>query len=74
MMNMNLKYDNMHRNGIFYALICIINYVITSISCMLSSTQDNCVSNLIPCGLDLDTTMLAFKVLLQYFLLSMFFF
>ena len=36
MMNMHSKYDNMCNNGIFYALICIINHVIRSISYMLS--------------------------------------
>ena len=31
---MHSKYDNMHMNGMFYALICINNYIITSLSCM----------------------------------------
>ena len=39
MMNMHSKYDNMYRNGMFYALICIHNCVKTSISCMLSMVQ-----------------------------------
>ena len=29
-------YDNMHKNGIFYALICINNHVIIGINCTLS--------------------------------------
>ena len=33
---MHSKYDNMHKNGMFYALLCINNYVITSMNCMLS--------------------------------------
>ena len=36
-MNMHSKYDNMHRNGMFYVLIFIDNHVIKSISCVLSS-------------------------------------
>ena len=35
MMNMHSKYDNMHRNGMFYAFIDINNHVIVSISCRL---------------------------------------
>ena len=31
MMNMYLKYDNMHKNEKIYVLICINNHVITSI-------------------------------------------
>ena len=37
MINMHLKYDNMHKNGIFYALNYINVHVIIIISCMLSS-------------------------------------
>ena len=33
---MHSKYDNMHRNEIFYALTCINNHANTSISCILS--------------------------------------
>ena len=33
---MHYKYDNMHKNEIFYALNCINNHVIISIVCMLS--------------------------------------
>ena len=36
MIDMHSKYDNMHKNGMFYALICVINYIITCINCMLS--------------------------------------
>ena len=28
MIDMHSKYDNMHKNGMFYALICINNHVI----------------------------------------------
>ena len=35
MIDMHLKYDNMHKNEIFYALICINNDIITCINCML---------------------------------------
>ena len=35
MIDVHSKYDNMHKNEMFYALIYINNYVITSISCML---------------------------------------
>ena len=43
MINMHSKYDTMHRNGIFYALIFINNHVITSISCMLSNKRGDLV-------------------------------
>ena len=33
---MHSKYDNMHRNRMFYALICINSHEIKSICCMLS--------------------------------------
>ena len=33
---MHSKYDNMHKNRTFNALNCINNYVIITISCMLS--------------------------------------
>ena len=33
---MHSKYDNIHKNGMFYALICINNLIIVSIGCMLS--------------------------------------
>ena len=36
MINMHSKYVNMHMNDMFYALICINNHVIVSVSCMLS--------------------------------------
>ena len=39
MMNMHPKYDNMYRNEMFNALICINNHVNTSISCMLSANM-----------------------------------
>ena len=35
MIYMHSKYDNMHKNIMFYALIYINNHVITSKSCML---------------------------------------
>ena len=35
MINMHSKYDNMHKNRIFYALICVNNLIITCIDCML---------------------------------------
>ena len=35
MMNMHSKYDNMHMNEMFYALIWINNHLIISITCML---------------------------------------
>ena len=36
MIDMYLNYDNMHKNEMFYALICINNHVIEGISYMLS--------------------------------------
>ena len=38
MINMHLKYDNMHTNGIFNALNYINNYVNSCINFMLSVT------------------------------------
>ena len=35
---MHSKYDNMHINGIFYALFCINNHVLLGSDCMLSLT------------------------------------
>ena len=34
---MHSKYDNMHKNGIFYALICIKNHIIAcyQLSCLI---------------------------------------
>ena len=39
MIDMNAKYDNMHKNEIVYVLICINNHIITSINFILSTTQ-----------------------------------
>ena len=36
MIDMHSKYDNMHTNGMFYALICINNHIIACVNCMLS--------------------------------------
>ena len=36
MIEMHSKYDNMHTNGMFYALICINNHVLSCYDCMLS--------------------------------------
>ena len=36
MIDMHSKYDNMHKNEMFYAFICINNHVIIGISCTLS--------------------------------------
>ena len=33
---MHSKYDNMYKNVMFYALICIYNHIIVCINCMLS--------------------------------------
>ena len=38
MIDIHSKHDNMHKNGMFYALICIKNHIITCIDCMLSNT------------------------------------
>ena len=38
MINMHPKYDSVHRNEMFYAFICINNYVIISASFMLSNS------------------------------------
>ena len=44
MIIMKSKYDNMHNNRIFYALICINNHVITGINCMLSHSLSSKVT------------------------------
>ena len=36
MINMHSKYDNMYKNEMFYALICINNHIIARVNCMLS--------------------------------------
>ena len=36
MVDMHSKHDNMHKNGMFYASICIINFIITCKYCVLS--------------------------------------
>ena len=36
MIDIYSKYDNMHKNEMFYVLIMINNHIITSINCMLS--------------------------------------
>ena len=36
MIDMNSKYDDMHKNEMFYTLICINSHVMTIINCMLS--------------------------------------
>ena len=38
MIDMPSMYDNMHKNGMFYALICINNHVIINLNCISSST------------------------------------
>ena len=35
MIDIHSKYDNMHKNVIFYVLICINNHVNSCINCML---------------------------------------
>ena len=41
MVNIHSQYDSMHSNEMFYALICIDNHIIISISCMLSVNDDD---------------------------------
>ena len=36
MIDMHSKYDNMHTNEMFYALICINNHIIECVNCILS--------------------------------------
>ena len=36
MIDIHSKHDNMHKNVMFYALICITNHIISCIDCMLS--------------------------------------
>ena len=36
MIEMHSKYDIIHENGIFYAIICINNHIIVFINCVLS--------------------------------------
>ena len=38
MIDMHSKYVNMHKNGMFYALICINSHIIASENCMLLVT------------------------------------
>ena len=39
MIDMFSKYDNMNKNGMVYALVCINNHIITCINYMLSIIQ-----------------------------------
>ena len=39
MIDMHLKFDNMHKNRIFYALIFINNHIISCIDFMLSTNK-----------------------------------
>ena len=41
MIDIYSKYDNMHENRIFYALICFNNHIISCIICMLSRRERN---------------------------------
>ena len=41
MIDMHSKYDNMHENGMFYALICINNHIVTCLNCMLFVGSNN---------------------------------
>ena len=43
MIDMYSKYDNMYKNGMFDAFICINNHVIIYINCMLSIIDGNLV-------------------------------
>ena len=40
MTNVHSKYDNMYKNEIFHALICINNHIISCLNFMLSDTKD----------------------------------
>ena len=40
MIDMHSKFDNMHKNEMFYALLCINSHVITSINYVLSRIQE----------------------------------
>ena len=39
MIDIHSKHDNMHKSGMFYALICINDHIISCIICMLSLIQ-----------------------------------
>ena len=39
MIDMDSKYDNMHKSGMFYALICIDNHIIICMNYMLSISK-----------------------------------
>ena len=41
MLDMHSKYDNRHKNGMFYALIYINNQIIACVNCMLSAMWHN---------------------------------
>ena len=36
MIDLQSNYDNMHKDEMFYALVCINNHIVTCINCMLS--------------------------------------
>ena len=41
MIDIRSKHDNMHKNEIFYASICINNHIISCVNCMLSEAYSN---------------------------------
>ena len=45
MIDMHSKYDNMHKNGMFYALICINNHIIACVNFMLSMSSGEIVDS-----------------------------
>ena len=44
MIDIHSKYDNMHKNEMFYTLICINNHIISCIIHMLSKLNKNDIS------------------------------
>ena len=73
---MHSKYDNMHKNEMFYALICINNHLITSINYMLSpsppSSLSIAITHFLHLPLALTITLSLAKSLLDLFLVLSF--
>ena len=67
-MNIHLKYDNMHRNILFYALICINSLVNISINYILSPlpTLSLFSSMNFPLSLQVPLTQLSLSLALQF--------
>ena len=62
MMNLDSKYDNMHKIGMIYVLKCTNNHVISSISCMLSTVRRGTYASLMENSLISSFSLLVMSI------------